>query len=70
MKVKFNDSIAHGNRTYVAGDVIEVSDQTGQEFIDKGYAEKAADNAKVIEDPGPTTKTTTKAAATKEAAEK
>ena len=37
MKVKFNDSIAHGNRTYVAGDVIEVSDQTGQEFIDKGY---------------------------------
>lgn len=63
MKVKFNDSIAHGNRTYVAGDVIEVSDQTGQEFIDKGYAEKAADSAKVTEPPKPaqaarTTKTT------------
>ena len=40
MKVKFNDSIAHGNRTYVAGDVIEVSDQTGQEFSIKAMLKK------------------------------
>lgn len=51
MKVKFIEVGAMGNQVFLTGDVAEVTDQTGQELIDKGYAEKAADNAKVTESP-------------------
>lgn len=61
MKVKFIEVGAMGSQVFLVGDVAEVSDQTGQELIDKGYAEKAADTAKVTEPPKParTTKATT-----------
>lgn len=67
MKVKFKDVVCMGNQTYIAGEVGEFTDITGQQLIDKGYAEasddkddkkKAADDAKA------------KAIAEKEAAEK
>jgi hypothetical protein len=63
MKVKFIEVGAMGNQVFLVGDIAEVSDQTGQELIDKGYAEKVADSAKVTEPPKPaqaarTTKTT------------
>ena len=66
MKIKFIEVGAMGNQVFLVGDIAEVSDQTGQELIDKGYAEKAADSAKVTEPPKPAqTARTTKAAATK-----
>ncbi|MEG9303322.1 hypothetical protein [Psychrobacter celer] len=43
MKVKFKDVICMGNQTYKAGDVGEFTDITGQQLIDKGYAEAADD---------------------------
>ena len=43
MKVKFKDVICMGNQTYTAGEVGEFSDITGQQLIDKGYAEAADD---------------------------
>tara|TARA_R110002020_G_scaffold446238_4_gene658500 strand:- start:580 stop:831 length:252 start_codon:yes stop_codon:yes gene_type:complete len=67
MKVKFKDVMCMGNQTYTTGEVGEFTDITGQQLVDKGYAEaaddkddekKAADDAKA------------KAAAEKEAAEK
>ena len=66
MKVKFIEVGAMGNQVFLVGDIAEVSDQTGQELIDKGYAEKAADSAKVTEQPKPAQAArATKAAATK-----
>lgn len=47
MKVKFNDVICMGNKTYAAGDVAEFTDITGQQLIDKGYAEAADDKDEV-----------------------
>lgn len=41
MKVKFKDVICMGNQTYTAGEVGEFTDITGQQLIDKGYAEVA-----------------------------
>lgn len=43
MKVKFKDVICMGNQTYKAGEVGEFTDITGQQLIDKGYAEAAAE---------------------------
>ena len=43
MKVKFKDVICMGNQTYKAGEVGEFTDITGQQLIDKGYAEAAED---------------------------
>lgn len=43
MKVKFKDVICMGNQTYTAGEVGEFTDITGQQLIDKGYAEAAAE---------------------------
>lgn len=43
MKVKFNDVVCMGNQTYTAGEVGEFTDITGQQLIDKGYAEVAED---------------------------
>lgn len=43
MKVKFKDVICMGNQTYTAGEVGEFTDITGQQLIDKGYAEVAED---------------------------
>ena len=43
MKVKFKDVICMGNKTYTAGEVGEFTDITGQQLIDKGYAEAAED---------------------------
>ena len=43
MKVKFKDVICMGNKTYKAGEVGEFTDITGQQLIDKGYAEVAAE---------------------------
>lgn len=45
MKVKFKDVICMGNQTYKAGEVGEFTDITGQQLIDKGYAEAAAEKA-------------------------
>ena len=42
MKVKFIEVGAMGNQVFLVGDIAEVSDQTGQELIDKGYAEFTA----------------------------
>ena len=44
MKIKFNDVICMGNKTYVAGDVAEFTDITAQQLIDKKYAELAVDS--------------------------
>lgn len=44
MKVKFNDVICMGNKTYVAGDVAEFTDVTAQQLIDKKYAELAVES--------------------------
>ena len=49
MKVKFKDVICMGNQTYTAGEVGEFTDITGQQQIDKGYAE-AADEKKADDD--------------------
>ncbi|WP_352338275.1 hypothetical protein [Psychrobacter sp. 16-MNA-CIBAN-0192] len=38
MKVKFKDVICMGNKTYMAGEVSEFTDITGQQLIDKEYA--------------------------------
>lgn len=43
MKVKFKDVICMGNQTYTAGEVGEFTDITGQQLIDKGYAEASDD---------------------------
>lgn len=43
MKVKFKDVICMGNQTYKANEVGEFTDITGQQLIDKGYAEVADD---------------------------
>ena len=43
MKVKFKDVVCMGNQTYTAGEVGEFTDITGQQLIDKGYAEVAED---------------------------
>ena len=43
MKVKFKDVICMGNQTYKAGEVGEFTDITGQQLIDKDYAEAAED---------------------------
>lgn len=39
MKVKFKDVMCMGNKTYKAGEDVEVSDISGQELIDRGDAE-------------------------------
>lgn len=66
MKVKFIEVGAMGSQVFLVGDVAEVSEQTGQELIDKGYAEKTADTAKVTEPPKPAaTVRTAKVATTK-----
>lgn len=39
MKVKFRDVMCMGNKTYLADDTAEVGDITGQQLIEKGYAE-------------------------------
>lgn len=44
MKIKFNDVICMGNKTYVAGDVAEFNDITGQQLIDKKYADLAVES--------------------------
>lgn len=67
MKVKFKDVTCMGNQTYITGEVGEFTDITGQQLIDKGYAEAADDKddkKKVADDAK------AKAAAEKEAAEK
>lgn len=67
MKVKFKDVICMGNQTYTAGEVGEFTDITGQQLIDKGYAEAGEDKddkKKADADAK------AKAAAEKEAAEK
>ena len=43
MKVKFKDVICMGNQTYKVGEVGEFTDITGQQLIDKGYAEASAE---------------------------
>ena len=43
MKVKFKDVMCMGNQTYIAGEVGEFTDITGQQLIDKGYAEAVDD---------------------------
>lgn len=44
MKVKFKDVICMGNQTYKAGEVGEFTDITGQQLIDKKYAELAVES--------------------------
>lgn len=44
MKVKFKDVICMGNQTYTAGEVGEFTDITGQQLIDKKYAELAVES--------------------------
>lgn len=46
MKVKFKDVMCMGNKTYLAGDTAEVSDITGQQLIDKEYADLVEDDDK------------------------
>ncbi|MGP5406093.1 hypothetical protein ACTXLW_00605 [Psychrobacter celer] len=60
MKVKFRDVMCMGNKTYLAGDTIEVGDITGQQLIDKEYADLVEDDDKSK------TKATKKAADKKE----
>ncbi len=61
MKVKFKDVICMGNQTYKAGDVGEFTDITGQQLIDKGYAEAADDKDESDNKPKTAKKTTKKA---------
>lgn len=49
MKVKFRDTICMGNKTYIADDVAEFTDITGQQLIDQGYAEQAGDKEDVTD---------------------
>lgn len=60
MKVKFRDVMCMGNKTHLAGDTAEVSDISGQQLIDKKYADL------VEEDDAPKTKTAKKPASKKE----
>lgn len=53
MKVKFRDVMCMGNKTYLAGDTADVSDISGQQLIDKEYAD-------IVEDDAPKTKTAKK----------
>ena len=39
MKVKFRDVMCMGNKTYLAGEDVDVSDISGQQLIDKEYAD-------------------------------
>lgn len=49
LKVKFIEVGAMGNQVFLVGDIAEVSDQTGQELIDKGYAEEVAESTTAAE---------------------
>lgn len=49
MKVKFNIVAALGNRMFLQGDVVDVSDATGKELIAKGYAEEVAESTTAAE---------------------
>ena len=44
MKVKFRDVMCMGNKTYKAGEDVEVSDISGQQLIDRGDAELVKDD--------------------------
>lgn len=46
MKVKFRDVMCMGNQTYTAGEVGEFTDITGQQLIDKEYADLVEDDDK------------------------
>jgi len=61
MKVKFKDVMCMGNKTYLADDTAEVSDITGQQLIEKGYAE-AVDGKDESDDKSKAAKKTTKKA--------
>ena len=39
MKVKFKDVMCMGNKTYKAGEDVDVSDISGQQLIDRGDAD-------------------------------
>ena len=44
MKVKFRDVMCMGNKTYKAGEDVEVSDISGQQLVDRGDAELVKDD--------------------------
>ncbi len=44
MKVKFKDVMCMGNKTYKAGEDVDVSDISGQQLIDRGDADLAEED--------------------------
>lgn len=60
MKVKFKDVMCMGNKTYKAGEDVDVSDISGQQLIDRGDAD-------LVEEDDSTTKSkATKKSTTKD----
>ena len=60
MKVRFKDVICMGNKTYSSDDTADVSDITGQQLIDNGYADVVVADDEPEVKPKPAKKPATK----------